>query len=57
MLGQYAKGIAAGVGLIAILFKDILGIEIGTVTVDNVVNGILALGTWYSVIMLHNNPA
>ena len=56
-MGQYAKGIAAGVGLIAILFKDILGIEIGTDTVDKVANGILAIGTWYAVVATRNKPA
>ena len=55
-MGQYAKGIAAGVGLLAILFKDLFNVEIGADTVDKVVNGILALGTWIAVVQLRNSP-
>ena len=57
MLGQYSKAIAAAVGLAAILFKDIFGVEIGTDTVDKLVNGLLAVGTWIAVFQARNKPA
>jgi len=50
----YAKSIAAAVGLLAIVGKEVLGFEVPQETVDQVVNGILALGTWLAVFGLSN---
>ena len=56
-MSAYAKAIAAAIGLGAILFKDIFGIEIGADTVDKLVNGLLAVGTWIAVFQARNRPA
>jgi uncharacterized membrane protein len=51
---RYAKSIAAAVGLLALLSKEVLGIEIGSETVDQVSNGIIALITWASIYLVPN---
>lgn len=56
-MSQYSKAIAAAIGLAAILFKDVFGVEIGSDTVDKLVNGLLALGTWIAVFQARNTPA
>ena len=53
-MGQYAKSIAGGIGLLAILSKDILGLEIPQQTVDKLVEGILAVGTWMAIYGFRN---
>lgn len=53
-MNAYAKSIAAAIGLVAIAGKEIFGVEIGQDTVDKVVDGVLALGTWFAVFGLKN---
>jgi hypothetical protein len=54
MFAPYAKAIAAFVGLLAIVSKDVFGFEIDGSTVDAVVNGILAVGTVLAVLLVRN---
>lgn len=53
-MSKYAKSIAAAVGLIAILSKDVLGVEVPSETVDSVVEGIMALLTWIAIYSIPN---
>jgi hypothetical protein len=56
-MSQYAKSIAAFIGLFAIVSKEYFGVEVTAETADAVVNGILALGTIYAVYAARNTPA
>ena len=56
-MSKYAKSIAAAIGLIALFSKEAFGFEISDETVNTVVNGVLALGTWLAVYGLSNTPA
>jgi hypothetical protein len=54
-MSQYAKTIAAAIGMLAYLSKDFFGIEIPQETVDKIVEGILALGTVWAVYRVSNS--
>ena len=56
-MSKYAKSIAAAIGLIALFSKEAFGFEIADETVNTVVNGVMALGTWLAVYGLSNTPA
>ena len=51
---EYAKAIAAAVGLAAIIAKQIFGIEIGGEQVNKITDGIIAIGTVFAVYQTPN---
>jgi uncharacterized membrane protein len=53
-MGNYSKAIAAGIGLAAIVLKDVFQIEIGQPTVDKIVEGVMALMTVVGVVSVSN---
>lgn len=53
-MGVYSKSIVAFIGLLAVLSKEVFGVEIGSETVDSIVSGILALGTVFAVYRVPN---
>lgn len=55
-MSQYAKLIAASVGLLAMLLKQTMGLDLGDETVSKIVDAILAIGTAVSVYMVPNQP-
>lgn len=54
-MSEYAKSIAAFVGLLAIVSKDFFGVEIGSVTTDEIIKGLMALGTVFAVYQARNS--
>ena len=54
MFSPYAKSIAAAIGLLALVSKEFFNIEIGSETQNQIVDGIIALGTLLSVYGLSN---
>lgn len=53
-LSPYSKSIAATVGLLALFAKSYFNITIDGTTTDQITNGIIAVGTIYSVFKFRN---
>lgn len=51
---KYSKAIVASVGFIALLAKEIFGLQIADATVNQIADGIIAVGTVAALIRVPN---